>query len=324
MHRQLLHTYSPTTGVWQLPAIGVGAGCGGQTAFGPADTGSFSFTFPQPSTSFEWFGFQSTNAGKATVCFDGATGSSCDTANFFNASIAAEGATSSLYRKTGLSNAIHTVIVTNIADPSNGNQFGPITLDKVSLSGSVTLPPTFAPDTFLTEIPLINEDILVDPAIGSGSPGFQCKPYKVKIIIQVSDIFQPTIVFMDSGAGGSWVVWSGCEDPSCAGHPAYTPSPNAVNLSRIDQEYYTEDGIEFDSWRMNDTMTFGNVSFPITFGAAFKLAGPAQTDGNIGVAKAYFIGEVCANAYPSFIESAYLNGAIKYPVLSYYMVRFNF
>jgi hypothetical protein len=318
-------TYSPTTpGVWQLPAIGVGAGCGGQTAFGPAGTGSFSFTYPQPSTSFEWFGFQSTNGGKATVCFDGATPPFCDTANFFNASIAAEGATTSLYRKTGLSNAIHTVIVTNIADPSNGNQFGPLTLDKVSLSGSVTVPPSFPPDSFLAEVSLVNEDILVGPVIGSGSPGFQCKPYKIKLIIQVSDVAQPTPVFMDSGAGGSWVVWSGCTDPNCSGHPSYTPSPNAVNFSKSDQEFYTEDSLEFDSWRMNDTMTFGNVSFTITFGAAYKLAGPSVDDGNIGVAKAYFIGAACANTYPSFIEYAYLSGAIKSPVLAYYMVSDDF
>jgi hypothetical protein len=313
-------TLSP--GQWSVIAVGIGSGCGGRAAIGPESSGSFTFAFTQPSTSFEWFGFQSSNAGKATVCFDGATGSSCDTTSFFNKSTS--GHPTSLYRKTTLSNAMHTVTITNIADPSNGNQFGVINLDRVALSGSVTVPATFPPGTFLTQIPLISEDVMVDPVIGSGSPGFQCKPYKIQLIILVSDVVQPSPVFMDSGASGSWVIWSGCKDPNCAGHPVYTPSSHAVNLSHIDQEFYTENSLEFDSWRMNDTMTFGNVSFPVTFGAAFKLAGPSTYDGNIGVAKAYFIGAACAAAYPGFVEAAYLSGVIKYPVLGYYMVSDEF
>jgi hypothetical protein len=127
-------SFTPTSQFgWTITGAS-GSGCAGQSAFGPNSAASFTFNFPQPSTSFEWHGYQSEFSGKATVCFDGATGSACDTVSYFNAT-AAPGATS-LYRKTGLSNAVHSVIVTNIIDSSHGNQYGEITMDKVVLDGS--------------------------------------------------------------------------------------------------------------------------------------------------------------------------------------------
>jgi hypothetical protein len=128
------------------------------------------------------------------------------------------------------------------------------------------------------------------------------------------------LVLMDSGASGAWVVWSGCTDPLCAGHATYTPSSKAFNFSYIDQEFYTEDGLEFDSWRMNDTLTYGNVSIPVTFGAAFKLPDEETWDGNFGIAKSVFVGGACGPNYAGFVESAYLSGAINAPVLAYYTV----
>jgi hypothetical protein len=166
-------SYSPTTeGAWGEFQIGIGAGCSTKTAFGPSGPGSFTFTFPQASTSFQWFGFQSATAGLATVCFDGQTGSSCEKASYFAANIT--NPISSLYRKTGLSNALHTVTVTNIADPSHGSQFGQITVDKVVLDGSTRALPSFPADSFLTEIPLIiggSGAVLVNPLVGSGPAG---------------------------------------------------------------------------------------------------------------------------------------------------------
>jgi hypothetical protein len=165
-------SYSPTTpGVWSEFSIGIGSGCGSKTAIGPDGEGSFTFTFPQASTSFEWFGFPGTTAGAVIVCFDGKTGSSCDTVSYFNA---AGGPIVSLYRKTGLSNAAHTVTVTNIPDSSNGNQYGQLTLDKVVLHGSTRAPPSFPADSFLSEIPLIiggSGAVLVNPLVGSGPAG---------------------------------------------------------------------------------------------------------------------------------------------------------
>jgi hypothetical protein len=128
---------------------------------------------------------------------------------------------------------------------------------------------------------------------------------------------------MDSGASGAWVVWSGCTDPLCSGHTDYTPSPSAFNFSIIDKQYYTENSLEYDSWRMNDTLRIGNISTPFTFGATFKLPVAQSSDGNFGVAKTYFYGSACSSGknYVNFVESAYLSGAIKSPVLAYSMVR---
>jgi hypothetical protein len=108
-------------------------------------------------------------SGKATVCFDGATGAACDTVDYYdpNAILSATPPII-LYRKTGLSNIAHTVVITNIADTANANQFGQISVDKVVIDGSNPAPPTFPTDTFITEIPLNNSNILVVPSLGSG------------------------------------------------------------------------------------------------------------------------------------------------------------
>jgi hypothetical protein len=169
-------SYSPTTqGAWGEFQIGIGSGCSTKTGFGPVGPGSFTFTFPQPSTSFQWFGLPSTVAGKVTICFDGAIGSSCDTTSYFTPAIAdPANPITSFYRKTGLSNAVHTVTVTNIADPSNGNQYGQITVDKVVLDGSTRALPFFLADTFLSELTVVqggNGVVLQNPLVGSGSPG---------------------------------------------------------------------------------------------------------------------------------------------------------
>jgi hypothetical protein len=317
-------SYSPTTpGVWSEFSISIGSGCGSKTAIGPDGEGSFTFTFPQASTSFEWFGFPGITAGAVTVCFDGQTGSSCDTASYFNAS---GGPIVSLYRKTGLSNALHTVTVTNIADPSHGNQFGQITLDKVALEGSTRAPPSFPADSFLTEIPLVigpNGAVLVNPLIGSGPAGTHGESLPSLLSNSLTKGFL-SLALMDTGAAGSWFVWSGCTDPLCAGHASYTPSPTAYNFSIVDTQLYTVNAEEFDSWRMNDTLTYGNVSTPITFGAAFELPNSQNVDGNMGFAKTYFVGGPCAGFYTGFVEDAYLNGAIKNAVAAYYLVRIIF
>jgi hypothetical protein len=133
-----------------------------------------------------------------------------------------------------------------------------------------------------------------------------------------------SLALMDTGASGSWFVWSGCTDPLCSGHASYTPSPTAYNFSIIDTQLYTDTAEEFDSWRMNDTLTYGNVSTPITFGAAFELPNSQSVDGNMGFAKTYFVGGPCAGFYTGFVEDAYLNGAIKNAVAAYYLVRVNF
>jgi hypothetical protein len=137
----------------------------------------------------------------------------------------------------------------------------------------------------------------------------------------LSEIF-PLLVLMDTGASGSWFFWSGCTDPNCTNHPSYTPSSAAFNFSIVDSEFYTLNGLEYDSWRMNDTLLFGNISTQATFGATFRVPGSQGLDGNMGFAKTCFVGGPCSGTYIGFVEGAYLNGAIKAPVAAYYLVRF--
>jgi hypothetical protein len=168
-------TYSPSA--WNLyDLLPNASGCSGKTEFGPDGPASFTFTFPQFSTSFEWWGVKSTGGGKVTVCFDGATGATCDTVDYFDPNFVL-GATPPirLYRKTGLSNTAHTVVITNIADSAHGNLFGQISMDKVVIDGTVPAPPIFPSNTFLTSIPLINGAVLVDPLLGSGPAGIRGK-----------------------------------------------------------------------------------------------------------------------------------------------------
>lgn len=98
-------------------------GCASNVAFGTSPTpNAFTYTFASDSTSWEWWGYKSSGAGLAEVCFDGATGSDCQSVSFFDADaqIGADPAVM-LFSKTGLSNGIHTVTVTNAADPNNGS-----------------------------------------------------------------------------------------------------------------------------------------------------------------------------------------------------------
>jgi hypothetical protein len=72
---------------------------------------------------------------------------------------------------------------------------------------------------------------------------------------------------------------------------------------------------------MNDTLTYGNISITFEFGAAFKLADAETVDGNFGIAKSVFVGAPCGPNYAGFVETAYINGGIKAPVLAYYTVN---
>jgi hypothetical protein len=68
----------------------------------------------------------------------------------------------------------------------------------------------------------------------------------------------------------------------CAGHSAYyTPSTTPFfNFSIEDDTFYGE-GSEFQSWRVNDSVTFGTVTNLLPFGAAFNLAGQQPLDGKL-------------------------------------------
>lgn len=97
-------------------------------------------------------------------------------------------------------------------------------------------------------------------------------------------------ILFDAGATGAWVVWIGCTESQCQGHNDYYPSSqNFYNSTIQDKEAYGSGGPAntLGTWRVNDTVTFGNVTIPsTTFGAAFELPkGGESLDGNFGMAR---------------------------------------
>jgi hypothetical protein len=146
-------------------------------------------------------------------------------------------------------------------------------------------------------------------------------------------------VLLDSGAAGqSWAVWDGCTEDLCAPHTQYQPSngPEFFNFSVVDTISFGAGTTFFESWRVNDTLTFGTSSTgagttSVTFGASFSLDGSEELDFplysnhvsdivTLGIAKGYFVAAECVT-YPNFIEDAYSNAAISNPVIPFYQVH---
>jgi hypothetical protein len=172
-------TYSPTSAFTMVGDFGA-SGCGGQWDLF-SQPASFTFKFPTSSTSFKWWGwkFPAGQGGQASVCLDGAKGSACATVNTTDI-------TSStpivLFSLTGLSNTIHTVTVTNIPDPSQGDALGMLTVDHFSIDGTVS-PPSFAQGTTLATVPM-EPTYHIPLTLGGHSPpleGVLSFPYSCKI-----------------------------------------------------------------------------------------------------------------------------------------------
>lgn len=75
-----------------------------------------------------------------------------------------------------------------------------------------------------------------------------------------------------------------------AGHHDYTPSSqHFFNLSKQDTVFYGSGGPanEMSTWRINDTIAFGNITIDsTTFGAAFAIPSQGEgLDGNFGMAR---------------------------------------
>jgi hypothetical protein len=148
-------TYAPASS-WSILSVTGSSGCGSEFLLGPRNPGIVTFVFPQASTLFQWWGYQRSDGGKASICVDGATGSACSTANYFNASTDGSEPPRLLFSMTGLSNFPHTVIITNIADPTFNNQFGQLTVDRITISGTSAegTPPLNAAGTTIIEVPM--------------------------------------------------------------------------------------------------------------------------------------------------------------------------
>lgn len=128
-------------------------GCAANIDFVP-EASSFTYNFPSPSTTWQWWGYQTTGAGLAQVCFDDATDSACDIVNYFNASVIIGLSSPALfYTKTGLTDALHKVTVTNIQDTNNGGQYGALSADHFVIDGGV---PVFAEDSTIFNVPTLD------------------------------------------------------------------------------------------------------------------------------------------------------------------------
>lgn len=125
-------------------------GCASLLAYSGSASQTYTYTFAVPSTHFFWYGFKDSLTGSAKVCFDGAT-TGCDTVSFYSstANFGSDPAVL-LYSKSGLSNAIHTVTITNLAD--NNGRFGRLNIDHMELDGGV---PHFPSDTFVATSPVM-------------------------------------------------------------------------------------------------------------------------------------------------------------------------
>jgi hypothetical protein len=136
---------------WVVVGDGTTACEAGEWLFG--SDGSFTFVFPQASTSFKWWGWQFTSGtgGLASICFDGAVGSACQTLSTVNATAAVSPVL--LYSTSNLSNDVHTVTISNLPDPSQGGFEGFLTVDYVSLDGTVPNP-VFPEGTTITTVPM--------------------------------------------------------------------------------------------------------------------------------------------------------------------------
>jgi hypothetical protein len=139
---------------WDPACYGGAAACWDQCAdsfaFGPSTTPQyFQYTFAVPSTTWEWWGFQHSFYGSAEVCWDGAT-TGCDTVNYDNPSAELGlDAPVLLYSKTGLSDTIHTVTVTN--QPNSAGQTGYLNVNHMVIDGGL---PYFPPGASVGTLPL--------------------------------------------------------------------------------------------------------------------------------------------------------------------------
>ncbi|EJU04501.1 acid protease [Dacryopinax primogenitus] len=130
-------------------------------------------------------------------------------------------------------------------------------------------------------------------------------------------------VLLDAGAPDVWVDSVFCTGTNCNGHNKYHPGPKFVNLSIKDTEIYGGGGPDetFITWRVNDSVTFGDITIPTTtLGAAVRIGPDQSYDGNFGIAKAYYAQCSYSNIYPNFVENMYLQGIIKNPVIAFYQL----
>ncbi|KAF8310515.1 acid protease [Clavulina sp. PMI_390] len=299
-------------GSWaEVSAPGAVSG-GARFLLSNADEGVITYVFSTPSTSFEFWGYQRSDGALYNISFDGVHAGQIDA---YNATSTGNDPPLRLYRKTGLSEEIHSVRIVNAYD-KRGSKYGQMNIDHLVIKGKrpgliQAVAPKFPAKGFLAEAELeysyhaflsLGAQATVNGGNGSAVD-----------------------VLLDSGASESWVVWTGCDD--CAGHlNYYKKSKEHFSNSTIKSSIAYGNGGEantLDFWQVNDTIAFSNISIlSTTLGAAYHIpTGGEGLDGNFGLAKSYCAGAQCTS-WPSFVEAMYLDGVIKSPVIAFYQLNY--
>ncbi|EJU04520.1 acid protease [Dacryopinax primogenitus] len=164
-------TYSPASS-WDLLREPGSTGPGSYFLLGPRNNGVVTFTFPQPSTTFQWWGwgYQRSDGDVAQICIDGGA---CQEYSYYNASTNGSENPRLLANIDGLSNSIHMIVMTNIEDQSV-NAFGQMTVDRFILdnyepSGGRYI--VFSTDSEVIHSPSSSWSVLDEP--GSAGCGTQ-------------------------------------------------------------------------------------------------------------------------------------------------------
>ncbi|EJT96505.1 acid protease, partial [Dacryopinax primogenitus] len=288
-------SYSPS-GSWFILDEPGSAGCGTEFLLGARSNGIVTFTFPAPSTTLQWWGFQRSDGGVAQVCVDNLP---CTQFSYKNASTNGSENPRLLANITGLTNKVHTVTITNVLDTSV-NAFGQLTVDRFVLSGSLPAP-TFPSNTFISSVPL----------------GFA---YHAPIILGGN---KPALnVLLDTGAPNVWVISNLCNSNNCAGHNKYAPGPGFQNLSIQDTAVFGSGGPDntLVTWRVNDSVTWGTSTIAeTTIGAAVGIPTGETLDGNFGMAKSAYA-KCGAGNYNNFLENMFMQGDIVNAVIALYQL----
>jgi hypothetical protein len=309
-------SYTPAN-QWTPTSLPGSSGCGSET-LQTRISAVATFKFPAASTIMQLWGYQQNTEGAATICVDG---QSCQTINYFNTSITGTEPPALLLSLTGLSNAVHTVTITN-SNATEYHVYGILSIDRITLAGTappvLTVPPPFPANTFITNTPLYLP-WTAGMYLGGHPPIMLSMSFHYPTVHLAKTGFSLFIsVLLDSGASGAWANWVGCTEATCSGHRQYTPSATFYNYT-IEDDLYYGGGSEFRVHRVNDTVAFGNVTTVTTFGAAFDMPSNVGPDGNFGVAKSLFVAGACV-LYPNFVEVAFVNGQINAAVLSFFVV----
>ncbi|KZT51860.1 hypothetical protein CALCODRAFT_111914 [Calocera cornea HHB12733] len=144
-------SYTPTS-VWGID-IGPGA-IGGAAYFDNAFAAAFiNYAASQPITGVEWWGYQRSDHGLASICFDcPATSTGGIRVDYLNTSTNGTESPRLLYSTYNLTYAIHNLTIANLFDtrtppPTTSGSFGQMSIDRFVLFAPSTPPSSSGPSS---------------------------------------------------------------------------------------------------------------------------------------------------------------------------------